>query len=97
LKEDGTEARVNFLPDREKARETCKTLADLLAESDSETFDLMYKERAFFSSIFGPANFREIERAVEAYDFEKALSLLRQQSAANALLVDENDGEKHAG
>ncbi len=95
--EDSMEETVKITADRVKAEDICRRMANLLSDSDSEALDLLGEERALLSNIFEPAIFHYIERAIEAYDFEKALIIFEEQVKANGLLHDENAGEQNAG
>jgi len=65
-------------PDR--ARKINHTLKHLLSENDSEALDLVKKERAVLIGMFGKPAFADFERAVEKYDFQKALVFLKNNS-----------------
>jgi two-component system sensor histidine kinase/response regulator len=71
--------------DGAKAGEICSKLASLLSDSDSEAVDFLNEERALFGGVLGAANFQELKRATEAYDFEKALALLREQARTGGI------------
>jgi two-component system sensor histidine kinase/response regulator len=83
VQEGGAESNVKGTKiDLVKANAICNTLANLLSDSDSEVLDFLNRERALIRDILGKANFHDIEQAIENYDFEKALALLKEQTKA---------------
>lgn len=64
--------------DREKGRESCNKLLDLLCSNDSEAVDFLDTEADLLQSILGANSFRLIEKATRDYDFEKATEMLKQ-------------------
>jgi two-component system sensor histidine kinase/response regulator len=65
--------------DREQAAAAVKKLANLLTNYDSEASDLLGTAGDLFRGFLGAAPFQAIQKAVKDFDFEKALSLLRDE------------------
>ena len=66
--------------DQEKVREICRRMAYLLSNSDSEVVEFFSKHKQSFKQVFSTDMFKNISRAVEGYDFDTALTLLRGQA-----------------
>jgi len=80
-KPGGTTAPV----DRTQGIAACKKLAGLLANGDSEALDLLAEKRELLCGILGFDQFRSIEKALQDYDFEKSLELLRTQAKKSSI------------
>ena len=78
--------------DRVKANEVCNKLANLLSDSDSEALDFLNREILLIGGILGPTNFHIIEKAIENYDFENALALLREQAKTCGVSLNNSAG-----
>jgi hypothetical protein len=63
----------------------CKNLARFLAESDSEATEFLGRERLTMLEVFGAEDFPAFERAVEDYDFDRALALLKKHAWARGI------------
>ena len=74
--------------DKAKASEVCQKLADLLSASDGEAVDFLQKESAVLNGIIGQDSYRLIDKTINDYDFEKALSILREASKKAGLKLD---------
>jgi two-component system sensor histidine kinase/response regulator len=84
-RESPTDSDVDGSPvNQGRAVGICHALIHLLSENDNEALDFVKKERAVLSGIFGKASIVDIERAVENYDFQKALLLIRKNSTTRA-------------
>jgi two-component system sensor histidine kinase/response regulator len=66
--------------DEAKAEEVCKKMMELLANNDSEAVDYLGTEYAILQSVLGTKSFEPFKHAVEQYDFEKALELIKPQA-----------------
>jgi two-component system, sensor histidine kinase and response regulator len=67
--------------DRGQGIAACKKLAELLANDDSEAVDLLDEKSELLKGVLGVDSFRSVEKALKDYDFEKALTLLREHNA----------------
>ena len=67
--------------DREEAAAALKKLGDLLANDDSEAVDYLDEAGELLRGLLGMSKFRAVEKAAKDYDFEKALTLLREHTA----------------
>ena len=66
--------------DEAKAAEVCEKMMGLLANDDSEAADYLDTENDILRSILGAKQFGPFKHAVEQYDFEKALELIKPQA-----------------
>ncbi len=64
-----------------KATEVCRKLAELLANDDSKAVKILKEEHSLLSGFLGAKFFRPFENAVNQFDFEKALEILKQSSS----------------
>jgi two-component system, sensor histidine kinase and response regulator len=67
--------------DREKANAAIKELDGLLANDDSEAVDYLDEAGELLRGLLGVSKFRAVEKAAKDYDFERALTLLREYTA----------------
>ena len=64
--------------DREQAAAATGKLDELLANNDSEAVDYIDEAGELLRGLLGRSQFRAVEKATKDYDFEKALTLLRE-------------------
>jgi len=67
--------------DREEAAAALKKLDGLLANDDSEAVDYLDEAGELLRGLLGMSRFRAVAKAAKDYDFEKALTLLREHTA----------------
>ena len=72
-----TQAAPGPAPDPARVAAFREQLLDLLAEGDSECLDLISEDRGVLLAAACPAQHAAIERAIEGFDFEAALGLMR--------------------
>ncbi len=77
--ESREEASSVVVVDREAAAVAYGKLENLLANDDSEAVDYLDEAGEVLRGVLGMDAFRAIEKAVNDYDFEKALTILREQ------------------
>jgi len=76
----------NVAVDRDKLRQVCTRLAALLADDDSEAGDVMDDNANLLNAAF-PNDYRAVENAVKAFDFEAALDKLKAAAASAGVEV----------
>jgi two-component system sensor histidine kinase/response regulator len=64
-----------------KGAEVCRNLADLLANDDSKAVKILKEEQGLLRGLLGAKYFGPLENAVNQFDFEKALEILKQGSS----------------
>jgi len=72
------------LVDPARLQAVCRRLAELLAESDAEASDVLAGEASLLRTAFG-GGYRAIETAVNRFDYDAALSALREAARAAGL------------
>ena len=78
--------KVQVVVDSEALREVCTRLAALLADDDSEAGDLLDTHANLLNAAF-PSRFRRIDDAVRGFDFEAALSALKEAASERGIEV----------
>ncbi len=66
---------------REEGKGACRRLHELLANDDSEAVDYLDENGELLRNHLGISQFRAVEKAAKDYDFEKALTLLKEYTA----------------
>jgi PAS domain S-box-containing protein len=82
----GTADHVTVDPD--KLRQVCSRLVALLADDDSEAGDLLDDNADLLNAAF-PNDYRAVDIAVKAFDFEAALEKLRKAATAAGVEVEQ--------
>ncbi|MEN8613891.1 response regulator [Dehalogenimonas sp. THU2] len=77
---DGEVEKVESVEfDREHTLGVRRELLSLLEESDSEAAELFEQERGPLRALFGDEHYRAIENSIKNYDFESAVTSIREQ------------------
>ena len=82
----GKEPADRVTVDPERLRQVCSRLVALLADDDSEAGDLLDDNADLLNAAF-PNDYRAVDNAVKAFDFEAALEKLRKAAAAAGVEV----------
>ncbi|HEY6528804.1 MAG TPA: response regulator [Cellvibrionaceae bacterium] len=72
--------------DMNLAKPVLQKLAALLAADDSEACDLFDENAAVIRSVLDASIFTQIEHAIENFDFEKALMIIKEQESFNSIM-----------
>ncbi|MBF0606922.1 MAG: response regulator [Candidatus Magnetobacterium sp. LHC-1] len=70
--------------DPEKLKTVCAQLDSLLADDNAEAGDVLDTNADMLNAVF-PQHYRKIDDAIRGFDFETALSALREAQAHNAI------------
>jgi signal transduction histidine kinase/CheY-like chemotaxis protein len=79
LAQDAGKDVVEAVPvDRKQAVGSCMRLVELLSNNDGEAVDFIKENTEIFRGLLGSGPYQAIEKAMEEYDFEKALELFKK-------------------
>jgi two-component system, sensor histidine kinase and response regulator len=82
----GAEENAEVLQvDRERAVAACKKLEQLLANADGEATDFLNEERDLFRGFLGSDPFQMLKKAIDDYDFEQAMEVLKKRVNESAI------------
>lgn len=73
--------------DTEKVTEVVQRLAELLSEDDSEASDIFEDNLNLLRFVLGVESFSKVDAAIKQFDFEQALSYLKQRAGELEIMV----------